>query len=301
MDRFASLQVFIRVVDRGSFTQAAHELGLGQPAVSKQVAALEARLGTQLLNRTSRGLHLTAAGQDFYDAAVRLLGELEEAETRVARGSTSPAGLVRVAVPPALGGMYIVPRLPAFFGRFPDVTVELSVGERRVDLVKEGFDLAFRVGRLGDSSLVARRIGSMRISTVATPGYLARHGTPADPAELRNHNLVTPLLRGATADWHFQGPEGPFSLEPSGNIRSNDAGDQRAAVLAGLGIGRGPTALFAADLRAGTVVGILDDFAPAPLPIHVVYASGRRVPGRLRVVIDFLAEICAAEPSLSLE
>ncbi|MFC3125496.1 LysR substrate-binding domain-containing protein [Pseudoroseomonas globiformis] len=301
MDRFASLQLFIRVVDRGSFTRAAHEWGIGQPAVSKQVAALEARLGTPLLNRTSRGLHPTAAGQDFYDSAVRLLGDLEEAENRVARGSSNPAGLVRVAVPPALGGMYIVPQLPAFFARFPNVTVELSVGERRVDLIKEGFDLAFRVGTLGDSSLIARRIGSLRISTVATPDYLARHGTPSDPAALWSHNLVTPLLHGGTAEWLFLGPGGQFSLEPSGNIRSNDAGDQRAAVLAGVGIGRGPTALFAADLRAGTVVSILNDFAPPPSPIHVVYAGGRRVPGRLRVVAELLAEICASEPSLCLD
>jgi LysR family transcriptional regulator for bpeEF and oprC len=300
MDRFSSLQVFLRVVDRGSFTQAARELGLGQPAVSKQVAALEARLGAQLLNRSSRGLHPTAAGQDLYDSALRLLEDLDEAETRVTRGNTSPAGLVRVAVPPALAGMHVVPRLPAFFARYPDVTVELSVAERRVDLVKEGFDVAFRVGTLSDSSLVARRIGSLHAGTFASPGYLARHGTPALPADLRRHNLVTGQLQGATATWHFQGPDGPFSLEPSGNIRSNDAGDQRAAVLAGLGIGHGPAALFDADLRAGTVVNILQDFAPAPLPIHAIHASGRRIPSRLRVVTDFLAEVCAAEPSLRI-
>jgi LysR family transcriptional regulator for bpeEF and oprC len=297
MDRFSALQLFVRVVDAGSFTQAARELDLGQPAVSKQIAALEARFGTPLLNRTSRGLAPTVAGQDLYESAVRVLSDLEDTESRIGRGSLSPAGLVRVATPPALVRMFVVPRLPAFFAQYPDVSVELSVSERHVDLVRDGIDVALRVGHLGDSSLVARRIGSLHTCTVATPAYLAAHGTPATPDDLRAHRLVMAHHQGATVPWHFQGDDGPISLIPAGAISSNNADDIRDAVLAGLGIGHSPLALFHADLAAGRLVRILGHAAPAPIPIHVVYASGRRVPRRVRVFTDFLTTLLASEPA----
>lgn len=300
MDRFSSLQLFVRVVERGSFTDVGRELGIGQPAVSKQIAALEVHLGTQLLNRTSRGLQPTTAGQDLYESATRILGDLEEAEIRIGRNRISPAGVVRLATPPALGPMYIIPRLPAFFARYPDVSVDLSVAERRVDLVRDGVDIALRVGTLGDSSLVARKIGDLHMMTAATPAYLERYGTPSSPADLRDHNLVVGQAQGATQTWKFNGPGGPSLLEPEGNIRSNNAEDQRAAVLAGLGIGYGGRAMFEADLRAGNVVPILEDYAPDPSPIHALCVSNRRMPQRFRVVIDFLAEMCADEPALRL-
>lgn len=302
MDRFSALQLFVRVVDGGSFTQAARELGLGQPAVSKQVAMLEAHLGTSLLKRTSRGLHPTAAGQELYDAAVRILGDLEDAESRIVRGSVSPAGQVRVAIPPMLGQTYIIPRLPAFLAEFPQLSVELSVSERRVDLIKEGLDVALRVGVLDDSSLVVRRIGSLRTSTVATPEYLTRHGVPAHPSELlRRHALVAVRLQGALLPWKFKTKDGGLSFEPAGRLVLNDSENVRAAVLAGIGIGHDSTALFAADLRAGRVLPLLTDFAPEPVPIQAVCVAGRRVPQRLRVFIDFLAALCADEPSLRLD
>lgn len=300
VDRFSSLQLFVRVIERGSFTHVGRELGIGQPAVSKQIAALEARLGTQLLSRTSRGLQPTAAGQDLYESALRILGELEEAEGRIGRKNINPTGLVRLATPPALGRMYLIPRLPGFFARYPDVSIDLSVAERRVDLVRDGIDIALRVGALADSTLIARKIGDLHMTIVATPAYLTRYGSPSSPTDLRSHNLVVGQTQGATQPWKFNGPDGPFLLEPEGNIRSNDAEDQRAAVLAGLGIGYAGRAMFEADLRAGTVVPILEDFAPDPSPIHVLCASGRRMPQRFRIVIDFLAAMCADEPALRL-
>ncbi|PYE88708.1 LysR family transcriptional regulator [Phyllobacterium leguminum] len=300
MDRFSSLQLFVRVVERGSFTHVGRELGLGQPAVSKQIAALEAHLGTQLLSRTSRGLHPTAAGQDFYESAIRILHDLEEAELRIGQNNVSPAGVVRLATPPALGRMYIIPRLPAFFARYPDVSIDLSVAERRVDLVREGIDIALRVGPLADSTLVARKIGDLHMMAAATPAYLEQYGTPSSPADLRSHNLIVSQNQGATQPWKFNGPDGLILFEPEGNFRTNDAGDQRAAVLAGLGIAYAGRAMFEADLRAGKMVPILEDFAPAPSPIHVICASGRRMPQRFRVVIDFLAKMCAEEPALRL-
>jgi len=301
MDRYSTLQLFVRVVERESFTEAAREFDLGQPAVSKQIAALEARLGTQLLDRTSRGLRPTAAGQDLYDSAIRLLGDLEDAENRVSGNSVSPSGLVRLATPPGFASQFVIPRLPQFFSRFPDLAIDISVGGHRVDLIREGMDIALRVGFLSDSSLIARKIGSVRQVTVATPDYLSRHGTPGEPSDLKDHQLVIRHSSGGPALWRFKGADGEIRREPSGRIASNDSEDLRAAVLAGLGIGQSSSALFAADLEAGRLVTILDDFAPDPMPIHLVTLSGRRMASRLRVVSDFLASICASEPALRLE
>lgn len=300
MDRFSSLQLFVRVVERGSFTHVGREHGIGQPAVSKQIAALEAHLGAQLFSRTSRGLKPTTAGLDFYESAVRILQELEEAELRIGKSRISPSGVVRLATPPALGRMYIIPRLPTFFKRYPDVSIDLFSSERRVDIVREGVDIALRVGELADSTLVARRIGDLHMVVAASPAYLERHGTPSTPAELRAHNLIVGQAQGSTQTWAFNGPNGAVLLEPEGNVRSNDVEDQRAAILAGLGIGYAGRAMLEADLKAGMVIPILQHYTPSPSPIHVVTASGRRMPQRLRVVIDFLAEICAEEPALRM-
>ena len=298
MDRFSSLQLFARVVELGSFTRAAKELGIGQPSVSKQIAALEAHLGARLVDRTSRGLRATAAGLDLYNSTIRLLADMEEAEARIRGASKGPVGLVRIATPPVLGRMYIIPRLPDFITRFPEISVELSVAQRLTDLVKEGVDVALRVGSLESSSLVARRIGSIQTITVAVPGYLATHGTPTDPQDLVDHKLVTGQTDGEVLPWRFGGESGPWSMVPLGAVRSNDGEDLRAAVLAGIGITHGPSALFQADLREGRVVRILDAFTPAPVPIHAVCSSGRKMPQRVRVFVDFLAAAFAAEPSL---
>lgn len=298
MDRFSTLQLYVRVFESGSFTRAAQEMRIGQPAVSKQISALEDHLGARLFVRSPRGLHATAAGYDFYDSAVKLLAGFEEAESRIGRGHVAPAGLVRVAAPPALARMYLVPRLPAFFAQFPDIAVEVSVSERHVDLIRDGIDVALRIGTLGDSSLVARRIGSMHICTVASPGYLAQHGTPQDPVQLRFHNLVTGYANNRPLAWRFETPTGPLEIAPTGNIRSNDAEAIRAAVLAGLGIAHDAQAMFQPDLDAGTVVPILQAFKPTPRDIHAVTAGERRLPHRLRVFIDLLARMAEEEPAL---
>lgn len=298
MDRLSTLQMFVRVVELGSFTRAALELGVGQPAVSKQIAALEAHLGTQLLDRTSRGLRATSAGLDFYNSAIQFLEDFEDMEARVRLGSRGPVGAVRVATPPAFGRMYIIPRLPAFFAQFPGVTVEFSVAQRRVDLVRDGVDVALRVGNLAASSLVSRRIGSMQTVTVATPDYLARYGTPKDLAELVRHDLIAGQTEGAILPWQFRGATGAISITPSGRMQSDDGEDLRAAVLAGLGILHGPSALLHADIETGRVVRILAELAPDAVPIHAVSASGRKMAQRVRLFIDFLSATFAAEPGL---
>ncbi|MEE4453564.1 LysR family transcriptional regulator [Novosphingobium resinovorum] len=294
------MKLLTRVVELGSFTQAGHELGLGQPSVSKQIAALEAHLGTRLLERTSRGLRPTAAGLDLYHSALRLTSDLEETEARIRDGSTAPSGLVRVATPPALGRMYIIPRLPAFLAQFSEIEVEFTAGQPLADLVRDGVDVALRVGELGSSALIARKIGEMQMMTVASPAYLAAHGVPAKPQDLAHHKLIAAQTGGRAVEWRLRGEDGTAAIMPTGAFRSNDGEDLRAAVLAGLGILHGPSALFHADLEAGRIVRVLEAYKADADPIHLVTSGGRKMPYRVRVFIDFLAATFASEPGLRM-
>ncbi len=300
MDRLATMQLFLRVAESGSFSKAAHSTGVNQPTASKQIAALETRLGAQLLRRTSRGLTLTEAGQDFYESALRIIEDVEQAESRIGRGQSAPAGHVRVAISAGLARMHIIPRLPEFFGRFPDVTLDFDVSERHVNLAEDGIDVAIRIGALADSSLVARRIGNVEAVAIATPDYLERRGTPRTPSELEAHDCVVFLKRDAPRPWQFKDPGGPVSWVPKGRIRSNDAEHLRAAVLAGLGIGYNVSWLFAPELESGTVVQVLKEYTPDPYPINAVRSAGRRVPSKVKVLIDFFAEAFAQHPHLRM-
>lgn len=300
MDRLSTLQLLTRVIELGSFTRAGQELGLGQPSVSKQIAALEARLGTRLLERTSRGLRPTAAGLDIYHSALRLIGDLEETEARVRDGAVNPTGLVRVATPPALGRMYIIPRLPRFLAQFPEIQVEFTAGQPLADLVKDGVDVALRVGELTSSGLVARKIGDMQMITVAAPSYLAARGVPVTLRDLARHQLIAAQTGGRVVEWRFSGEDGTVAIMPASAFRSNDGEDLRAAVLAGLGILHGPSALFHSDLEAGRVVRILESWKADADPIHLVTSGGRKMPHRVRVFIDFLAATFATEPGLRM-
>lgn len=204
-----------------------------------------------------------------------------------------------MAAPPILTSMMIVPELPQFFARFPDVTVEFVVSERYADLVQEGLDLAIRVGSLNSSGLVARRIGSMRFATIASPDYLAIHGVPLDPSQLDKHQLIANRYLGATSDWHFRNGSSDVLTPALGWFCCNNPADIRAAVLAGLGIAQSARGLFEAELRAGQVMEVLADFVPDPLPIHALY-PGARVPHRVRVLSDFIADCIEKQASLRL-
>jgi LysR family transcriptional regulator, regulator for bpeEF and oprC len=300
MDRMDAISQFVRVVDSGSFSAVARMLGVGQPAVSKQIAALEAHLGAQLLRRTSRSLTLTEAGRDFYESGVRLLGELEAAESRIGRGRIAPSGLVRATVVPVFGRLYVVPRLPEFFVRYPDVAVELVVADRLMNLVEEGIDLGVHNGELSDSSLIANKIAQTPVVTVATPDYFEAHGEPAIPAELEQHSCIIYAPQGAPRSWGFHGRFGPITHQPKGAFRTNDAEQIRTAVLADLGIAHTPGWLFASEIASGAVRPVLTDYEPARLSISAFRPGGRFLASKVRVFIDFLAEIFAQDPSLAL-
>jgi LysR family transcriptional regulator, regulator for bpeEF and oprC len=300
MDRLDTMHLFARIAEAGSFSKASRTLGVGQPTASKQISALEKRLGAQLLQRTSRGLALTDAGQAYYEFSVRLLGEIEAGESSIGRGRASPSGVVRVALSAGFGRMYIVPRLPELFSRYPDLAVELNVSERHVNLIEDGIDVAVRIGFLADSALMARRIGSMEVVTVASPEYLKAFGVPETPADLENHASVSFMVRGAPRPWEFKGPAGAITIQPKGRVRTNDAEHIRAAVRAGVGIAHNPGWLFARDIASGAVRALLNEYAPNPYPIHAVYPRGRIVPAKVKDFVDFLTDVLSREPSLQI-
>ncbi len=291
MDEIAAIRNFVRVVQSGSFSAVAREAGLGQPAISKQITALESYLGAQLLRRTSRSLSLTEAGQDFYESALRVVDDLDAAVSRVGHGQTAPRGLIRVTVAPVFARLYLVPQLPAFFTRYPEITVDIVVTERTVNLVEEGIDLAIQNGAVKDVSCVARRIATTPVITVGSRSYLQAHGVPATPGELERHRCVVYAPQGAPRPWGFAGESGHIEIRPSGNVRTNDAEQIRAAVLCGLGLAHAPGWLFAPEIASGAVLVVLRNHEPAPLPISAVYPSGRRMATKLRVFIDFLADV----------
>lgn len=300
MDKLDAMRMFVRVVESGSFSQAARDLNISQPTVSKQLAALEARLGIQLLQRNSRVLAVTPAGQDYYEATLGILQDIDLIEERVTEGQSAPAGLIRVSVSPAFGRMFIIPKLVEFRDRFPDVAIEMEVSGRHVDLIEEGVDVAIRIGRLSDSALIARHIGDMRMITLASRSYLARHGTPQNLDELGQHHCISYVYKGDIMGWGFLVNGEQTTFDAKGAFRTNDAEHVRGAVLAGLGIAHHASWLFTRELASGEVTRILNAYAPPPYPINAVTSAGRRMPSRVRHFIDFLAAICAGQPELKI-
>lgn len=300
MDRLDAMRMFVRVVESGSFSAVARELGVGQPAVSKQIARLEANLGAQLLRRTSRSMSVTEAGQTFYEAAVRIVENLAAAESLIGHGQAAPSGLVRVTLAPVFARLYVVPYLPAFLGRYPDITVELLVSERTLNLIEEGIDLAIHNGNLLDSTLTVRKIATTPIVTVATPAYLAARGEPMTPGDLERHSCVIFAPRGEPRPWGFRGKVGPIVHQPGGRFRTADAEQIRAAVLANLGLAHAPGWLFAPEIASGAVRTVLDGYQPDPLPISTVHPAGRRLPTKVRVFMEFLVDALGREPAFAM-
>jgi LysR family transcriptional regulator for bpeEF and oprC len=300
MDRLDAIQIFVKVVETGSFSMAARSIGVAQSTVSKQIAALETRLGAQLLRRTPKGLNVTEAGQDFYEAAIRLLDDLDTAESRIGHRQASPSGVVRVALSAGFGRIYLVPKLADFYARYPEINVDIIVSERHVNLLEEGIDVAIRIGSLRDSSYVARRIGNCEAATVAAPAYLARRGEPLAPRDLDQHDCVVFTFHGEPHPWHFKDPSGPLAIEPKGLLRCNDAEYIRAGVLAGLGIGHNASWLFAPEISSGAVRRLLHDYTPDVFPISAVYPGGRRISGKVRAFTDFVADLLSKDPHLRI-
>jgi DNA-binding transcriptional LysR family regulator len=292
MDRFDAMQVFVRVVEKKSFSAAARERGMGQSAVSKHISALEHELGTELIHRNSRAITLTEAGRDFYESALHILDDFEKATSRIARGQTTPKGLIRVTVPPTFARLHMVSKLPAFFAAYPDMAIEMAASESPTTIIEDGFDLAIHSGDLPDSTLVARRFAQTMFILVATPQYLSRYGAPESPQDLSRFRSVVFIERGSVQPWKFGSGQDVKHVIPAGVFRTSDIEQMRMGVLEHLGIAQGPAWLFAAELREGTVIRLLTPFERT-VPILAVRAASRRLSTKVRVFIEHLEKTFA--------
>ena len=300
MDRIACMKSFVRTVETGSFSAVARELETTQPSISKQIAALEEYLDVQLLTRSTRSLSLTDAGDRFYTHCQRVLEAVAEAEASVGQRQ-KPAGLLRVSCPVSFGQFQIVPRLKAFFDRFPDIKIDLMMTDQFIDLVEAGVDLAIRIGDVQDTSLMTRRIGMTKRVAVGTPTYFEQVGEPQVPTDLLHHSCIVYTSLSTGNEWHFQNRQETVKVIVSGKLQTNSSTAIRAAVLSGLGIAVSPIWLFGDAIHQGDLKVVLQNFQPTPLPIHAVYRRSRFQPAKVRCFIDFLADEFKLDPWVSID
>ncbi|MET3918920.1 DNA-binding transcriptional LysR family regulator [Variovorax sp. OAS795] len=298
MDRFDAMQAFARVVETGSFTKAAETLDMSKTSVTQLVQQLEARLRVRLLNRTTRKVNVTADGAAYYERVVRLLGDMDDAETSLSGASALPRGRLRVDVPSPLARFILVPALPTFHARYPDIQFDMGVSDRVVDLIGENVDCVVRGGELTDPSLMARRVGDLPLGVYAAPAYLARAGSPAHPRELEH-----PHHRVVGFHWPRAGKVTPCILHREGGERIevqgryvlavDDGNAYLAAGLAGLGVLWLPHYMAQAQVARGELVPLFEDWRLDPMPIHVAYPPNRHVSAKVRVFIDWIAALMA--------
>ena len=296
MDRWQAMQVFVRVVETGSFVRAAEKLGLSTTATSRMVAELESHLGTRLLQRTTRRLSLTEAGQRFFARAGQLLTDLEEAEAEVGSATQRPTGRLRVSVPLSFGLLHLAKLFPLYRARYPDVSLEVDVSDRQVDLVDEGYDLAVRISSQHRPTYVGRHLTKIRMALAASPAYLERHGAPASPEDLVHHNCLSHPGGAVTDSWTFSGPDGPTTVRVRGSLRADNGDLLRAAALAGEGLILEPTFLIGEDLLRGDLVPLLPEWTRHTLSAMAVYPSRRYLSAKVRTFVEFLQEAFAGEP-----
>ena len=294
MDRLRELEVFVAVADAGGLARAGARLRISPPAVTRTVASLEARLGARLFHRTTRRLSLTEAGSRFLASARRLLAELAAAEREAVGEDAEPAGRLTVTASATFGRTTLAPIVRAFLRAQPRVTASLLLLDRVVDLVEEGVDVAVRIGRLPDSSLVARRVGEVRRVLVASPRYLAKHGRPTQPAQLRRHELIGFTGLMPTREWRFGEGRSALHVSVAPRLELNDATAAIAAAEAGEGITIAYSYMVVRALGRARLVTLLDAFMPPPVPVQLVYPPARLVAPKLRAFLDFVAPQLAA-------
>lgn len=292
VNRSGEIEAFVRVVERGTLSDAAGLLGMTPSAVSKLIGRLEDRLGARLINRTTRRLQLTAEGVAFYENGLRILAEIDAAEREASAGAV-PRGRLRVSSNVPFGQHYLLPLLPAFLERHPKIVVDVSLTDRVVDLLEERADVAIRAGPLRDSSLVARKFWQSRMVVVGSPGYLDKRGVPRRPADLASHNCLDFGFTRLVEGWPFAGSEGHVeTMRQRGNALASDGEAMRLMAMAGVGLARLSRHHIQRDINAGALVPVLEEFNPGDLePQSAIYVGqGGHLPARVRVFLDFLAE-----------
>ena len=295
MDKITAMRVFARVVESGTFTRAADQLHMPKPSVTKLVQQLEAQLKVKLLQRTTRRVTVTPEGAAYYQRTARVLAELDEIESDLTQDRTNPRGCVRVDVGSVVANLILMPTLPAFHKRYPQVQLALGVSDRPVDLVGEAVDCVIRGGTMSDQSLVARRIGQMDFVTVAAPAYLKRHDTPSHPQELMDgrHAMVNYFSAGTgriAPATYVRGDE-RFDVTGQGFVSVNESTAHLNAALTGLGLVQTFGPIVQPHLESGALVEVLADWAPPPMPFHVAYPPNRNLSLKLRVFVDWVVQV----------
>jgi DNA-binding transcriptional LysR family regulator len=290
MDRFADIEAFTAVVEAGTFSAAGDRLGVAKSVVSRRISQLERRLGSRLLHRTTRRLALTETGKNFYQRAVQVLADLDDAEQSVTEETIELRGSLKLAAPLSFGLVHLSDAITDFLDEHPAIELNLDLNDRNINLVEEGFDIAVRIGELQDSTLVAKRLGTVRNITCASRAYLERHGEPTSPDELHQHIGLQYSNINYKQQWCYVTPEGKMIYaQPQIRIRANNGEALAAAASAGLGITTGPTFILGRYIKAGSLITILDEFQRPSVGIYAVYPPGRLIPRRIQVFSDFLA------------
>jgi DNA-binding transcriptional LysR family regulator len=290
------MQTFNAVVDAGSFVGAAEALSLSKAAVSRYVVDMETRLGVRLLHRTTRRLSLTDEGQVFYARSKELLAGLDAAEAEVTSRSEAATGLLRVNAPFTFGILQLAPLWGQFKALNPKVVLDITLADRLVDLVEEGYDVAIRIATLASSTLVSKRLATTRMVLCASPGYLARHGTPTDPSELAAHAVISYIYWATRDEWRFEGPAGAVSIKTQPIMTTNSGDTCRAAALADQGVILQPSFLVGPDLASGALVELMPGFRSMELGIYAVYPTRKHVPAKVRALVDFLQVHFSQQP-----
>jgi DNA-binding transcriptional LysR family regulator len=290
----SDLEIFARVARTGNMSAAGREMGLSPAVISKRISQLEDRLGARLFQRTTRHLTLTETGAGYFKRVVDILSLCEEAEDFVSRRNTKPRGALKVTMPTTFARLHIAPYLGDFLARYPDIELDVRLTDNYIDIIRDGFDLAIRIGELEDSSLVARKIAPDRRFICAAPAYLEKHGAPTSLAELELHNC---LSAGAQDVWRLDGPEGQMHIRTKGNIRCNSGELIREALIGGLGIGLRSTWDIGPELKRGALRVVLPQYrGSSNVAIYAVYPCREFMPAKVNVLIEFLAELYGSEP-----
>ena len=302
MDKLQAMKVFVQVVDAGGFTRAADNMQMPKATVSTLISNLESALSIKLLNRTTRHVSVTADGAVYYERCLSILADVHDTEESLSRTNASPSGRLRVDVPVRLGGHLIIPALPLFFKRYPDILLEVGCSDRQVDLIEEGVDCVVRFGQLADSSLIARRVGAIRLVTCAAPSYLASHGRPSHPNDLMQHRCINYFSSksGKISDWDFAKGKEQIQLKVPGSIAVSDSNAYLTACLAGLGIAQTTSFGLLPYLESGEIELVLQDWCVGAIPLHVVYPQNRHLSAKARVFVEWIADLCAEQPGLQV-
>lgn len=302
LDKLQAMALFVRVVETGGIARAAEALAIPRATATTLIQRLEAALGVKLLNRTTRRVSVTPDGAAYYARAAAILAEVREAEEALSQRVTAPRGRVRVDAPTLIARSVIVPALPRFFAQYPDIELALACNERHFDLVAEGIDCALWVGEIGDTSLIARRVGFVYFATCAAPKYIAAHGAPAHPRELAQHRCINHFSprTGETVEWVYsKGAERVQAVFP-GHLALEDENSYVSAAEAGLGIARMPAFVVKEAMERGALELALADWFPEPAPLHVVYPQSRHLSRKVRVFVDWLAALIADHDGIQL-